>query len=108
VLLADPAYHDTPWLILGSCWDLQQVHIMPQGLRLNKVDPMLYLVGLAFVIIEFEFHGIKSIPFWHYLSTHYSLNDGLTVYTGLPVGKGETPTKLAWGGGSAAAHPCMP
>jgi len=35
------------------------------------------------------------------------LSDG-HISSSQPACKGETPTKLAWGGGPAAAHPCMP
>lgn len=39
-------------------WDLYQARIIPKGLRLREIDPMLILVRLALRMVVFEAHVV--------------------------------------------------
>jgi hypothetical protein len=38
-------------LIIGSSLDFQQIRVFPEGLGIQKVDPVLLQIGLAFIVI---------------------------------------------------------
>jgi len=59
----DHANDEGSRFILGLCWYLDSVCILPDALGLDKVDPMLVAVCPALVLVKLEFHyGIDIIP----------------------------------------------
>ena len=62
-LRVDATDDQPPWLILGSCRDLQKVWVFPQALGLDKVDPMFLQIRRALSRVELKCHiGMENIP----------------------------------------------
>jgi hypothetical protein len=52
-------------LIIGSSLDFQQIRVFPEGLGIQKVDPVLLQIGLAFIVIVLESaHEYKIFLFY--------------------------------------------
>lgn len=61
----DPADRQKPRLVFRSRWRFQKPFVLPEGLRLLKIDPVLGPIGLALGGIKFELHGLL----WYKLYT---------------------------------------
>lgn len=60
----DHADHHDPWFINCSGRQFNPVYVIPERLRLNKVNPMLVFIGGTLIRIKFKIHNcIESILF---------------------------------------------
>ena len=63
MFLIDPPDYQISRFFLSHCRNLQQIWVTPKQLRINKINAVLYAVGLAFDVIKLKNkHGIEIIP----------------------------------------------
>jgi hypothetical protein len=62
-LIAELAHEPEPWLVRKACHEFHSLRIAPKHLRLFKVQTMLGVIALAFVLVILKLHdSIIPIP----------------------------------------------
>ena len=63
MLPVDTPNHQKPRFINRYSRDLDQVRVVPDRLRLDEVDPVLFVVRTTFSLVKLKRqYGIKTIP----------------------------------------------